>query len=106
MASGGILDRMAAPIGSPSHKKVRQDENTGLSAMDSGRRIQALTCLELTQLVLSHDRDLNLMTATQGLIYKLDKEHPVAAKLLLRHGSGHRASSAVLGIWSGAPQAN
>eukprot|EP00438_Fugacium_kawagutii_P017360 Skav201540 [mRNA] locus=scaffold1616:127924:128559:+ [translate_table: standard] len=84
MAHGGILDRIAAQFGSPSHKKAKPDGAPELGAMDTrpAGRHQALTCLELTQLVLSHDRDLNIMTASQGLIYKLDKEHPVAAKLL------------------------
>ena len=87
MASGGILERLAAPVSSPSHKKAKPDgalEATTESALDNGsaKRLQALTCLELTQMVLSHDRDLNIMMTSQGLIYKMDKEHPVAARLL------------------------
>ena len=88
MASGGILDLMNAPVSSPDHKKARADGGSGPpgdfggAAAPPDGRVMALTTLELTRLVLHHDRDLRQLQASLSMVLKYDKENTLAASLL------------------------
>jgi hypothetical protein len=73
MASGGILAMMSAPVSSPEHKRARGDDasgppgNFGGTAAPQEGRVTALTTLELTRLVLQHDRDLRQLQASSTI---------------------------------------
>lgn len=78
---------MSAPVSSPDHKKARADGygppgDFGRAAAPSDGRVMALTPLELTRLVLTHDRDLRQLQASLSLVLKYDIENSLAASLL------------------------
>jgi hypothetical protein len=103
--ASGILAQLEQPANSPQRKKTRGDAhapNGGLDAFSTHSRLQPLTPVELTQLVLSHDRDLTMLVHASSLTYKLALDHPVATVTLQAtqlwrdqhvHGKAHEMGS-------------